>query len=864
MKILSSQRFFSLLEKERVLDSIKRTFPDNKNYLDYITSLKIIDTILEQSESLFNISLKAYNENEFYDKLNKFSKYLGEALKYDFIVFGYKQGSKLIDLVPYYEGKAVKNKKTQDFKEVQFRKSFVGQLISKTNEPFIWQKKVDGDILNYEVFKASSKNYEIDEPTHFRLKDYFSFLEIGVKELVICPVSINSTDSHTPLGYLILANKKEDINEEIEPKVLKTLGYYLSQIFKNQSTIFQLDKDARFVSEIYEMYFQEGITKILEFCVEEFSMKYSSFWVPTKEEKEVAFGLKECISNELSQDELSTCFEQDFYLSSGTILGKINNKEITPFYENLYIVEKPSHENTGFRFVGEIIESDFLIVCPVEKYSNSKFEHEHGKKDTVLGYFCFYTSNQINLEDLSDERIQNFIDRISFYIEHILYDHTFHTLEVISKVLFKIDDITDVSEYYSNLVTTVNSVMNSEHTSIFFPNEDGELYLKSSTSKDFWKVDKSGKDILKNLDKSEYENNPLSPIYKDMNSITFRCYNSKETIIVHDVHDEKTVADCSFYEATKTFHKSIIFSPIVENGKCVGVIRCINKKEFDDSFLKLFTVHDSDTLSLICSFIGSQHQKIQSFDQQQLFIEKLAHENKTPVSLIWSAIENLEDKLSKVDFYDDKSLNGHFENIMFATSVINNNYGNLNAFLKHKERRLSYHFEYVKLKDKIEEISVLIKPLLQKEENKFVIFKHNIYKMPIVKVDETRMYQVIYNIIHNAVRYCESSSTINIFYKPDKTITIKDKTVECFEVRFENYGIGIPQEDSEKIFDPYFRSENARRISPNGTGIGLYVARTIAEGHGGTVRVTKNSKPTTLSVFLPNSLIKGYEENTTI
>ena len=502
-----------------------------------------------------------------------------------------------------------------------------------------------------------------------------------------------------------------------------------------------------------------------------------------------------------------------------------------------------------------------MIVFPIIKYSNSRLTLGHENEDIILGYFCFYISDRAEIEQLPNERIHNFMDQISFYIEHILYDHTFHTLELISKDLFKIDDITDVPKYYNNLVATVNEVMNSEHTSIFFPNEDGELYLKSSTSKEFWKVDRENKDIFDTLDKLEYENVSISPIYNSLDSITFRSYTNKNTIIIHDIHDKNIKADCSFYEATKTFHKSAIFCPVVENGKCVAVIRCINKKEFNDSLLKTYTFHDADTLELICSFIASQHQKIQSFDQQQLFIEKLAHENKTPVSLIWGAIENIEIKLSDTDFYKEASLTKHFENIMFATSVLNNNYGNLNAFLKNKERKLSYHFEYIELKEKIEEISKLLKPFLQKLENKSVIFNLQIHEMPKVKVDETRMYQVIYNLIHNAIRYCEPSSTISIFFKANKSIDLKGEFINCFELRFENYGIGIPQEDTDKIFIPYYRSENAKRVNPNGTGIGLHVTKTIVEGHGGIISVTKNTKPTIISVFLPNTLIQDYEKN---
>ncbi|MFZ1258468.1 MAG: ATP-binding protein [Candidatus Saccharimonas sp.] len=97
---------------------------------------------------------------------------------------------------------------------------------------------------------------------------------------------------------------------------------------------------------------------------------------------------------------------------------------------------------------------------------------------------------------------------------------------------------------------------------------------------------------------------------------------------------------------------------------------------------------------------------------------------------------------------------------------------------------------------------------------------------PMLYLDEGKIRQVIMNFIDNA-----------IYYSPDSTtIAIKLTIEEGFAVlRVTDKGIGVPQDVQDHLFTKFFRAENARAQRPDGTGIGLYLAKRIIDGHKGLV-----------------------------
>lgn len=96
----------------------------------------------------------------------------------------------------------------------------------------------------------------------------------------------------------------------------------------------------------------------------------------------------------------------------------------------------------------------------------------------------------------------------------------------------------------------------------------------------------------------------------------------------------------------------------------------------------------------------------------------------------------------------------------------------------------------------------------------------------MVTADEAKIRQVVMNFIDNA-----------IYYSPPKSlISVKLSRVgDALEFTVVDQGIGVPADEQAKLFTKFFRANNARRQRPDGTGVGLYLARRIVHGHGGSI-----------------------------
>ncbi len=834
MKIISNRRYRSLLNFEK------------NNAADVF-----------EISSLFEIAHKLFSENpennieSFEKNLNELALFISKVLKYDISLFGYKDDNELIDLSVFYQGSKVTNRNIEKLKRISLKESLVGRVISETNKAYLFSNTRDDIFKNFKEFSKKYPELLLTPESHKNISEFFSFTNETLKNLVICPITPTNIDQSNSYGYLVLANKVDFVEKDEQIKI-EILRNYLYPIFKNQTGLINQNRDKEFISDIYRSHFKYGIEEILRYLVVEFGFFYSSFWVPTKEENEVAFGLKKCFLNKYDKTLKRECEVFDFYTSDEIILGKIYSKEEMPnFLGEYYLFDDLTKTKTGFNCSHKLFADKSLLIIPITKYIHQ--DDIDGFTNNDLGYFCFYLNKQSIFRKYYFNRLNIFIQQISFYIEHILYDLSFHNNKRLKENFFDLNSSTPKT-YYQDLADYVNNIMNSEHTSIYFINRSDELYLKASTAKIFLEINnenKLEKEIVSEINLQEVLNNENFPVYKTEKSITYRSYKSRKVLMVHDVHSDKVDSDLSFYEKTKTYHKSIIVAPIIVDDECIGVIKCVNKIELDDSFLKIFSNHDFETISMLGKFISNQYLNIVSVENRMLFLEKLSHENKTPIGVIWGAIENIQFKLEEKNNYNDETLKSNFENIAYATSIINNNYSNLSTVLRNQDNKLNFHFEIFDLKDKIEEVTNFLKPLLQKEENKTVNVEHHLSKMPKISVDKSKMYQVIFNLLSNAVRYCDKASKVETYFNENPKFPYE----EYFEIQFVNYGIGVLKEDADRIFNAYYRSSNAKSVNPNGTGIGLYVSKTIINAHNGIIEVSKLENPTIFSVYLPKTII---------
>ncbi len=112
-----------------------------------------------------------------------------------------------------------------------------------------------------------------------------------------------------------------------------------------------------------------------------------------------------------------------------------------------------------------------------------------------------------------------------------------------------------------------------------------------------------------------------------------------------------------------------------------------------------------------------------------------------------------------------------------------------------------------------------------------------------VMIDEAKIRQVIMNFIDNAIYYSRLDSEIVVelgYGKKDLTLTVTD------------HGIGVPTDEQSKLFTKFFRASNGRKQRPDGTGIGLFLAKKVVTAHGGHIIFrSKEGEGSTFGFRLP-------------
>lgn len=94
----------------------------------------------------------------------------------------------------------------------------------------------------------------------------------------------------------------------------------------------------------------------------------------------------------------------------------------------------------------------------------------------------------------------------------------------------------------------------------------------------------------------------------------------------------------------------------------------------------------------------------------------------------------------------------------------------------------------------------------------------------LTPVDYAKLREAMTNYVENAIKYSPGGSTIKIRL-------VEENSRAIFEVI--DQGMGVPEEERKHLFGKFYRAQNARKQQPDGNGIGLYVVKSIAEGHGG-------------------------------
>jgi signal transduction histidine kinase len=146
-----------------------------------------------------------------------------------------------------------------------------------------------------------------------------------------------------------------------------------------------------------------------------------------------------------------------------------------------------------------------------------------------------------------------------------------------------------------------------------------------------------------------------------------------------------------------------------------------------------------------------------------------------------------------------------------------------------------------------EDINLLVEKCLKRLRP--IAAKHNIevvfesYRPVTAEVDETKLSLAISNLVENAIKYNKEDGWIHVTLNADH---------KNFYLEVTDSGIGIPEEDIDRIFERFYRVDKSHSREIGGTGLGLAIARNAIIMHRGAVKVhSKAGEGTTFTVRIP-------------
>ncbi|GEM_PF-851166 len=225
------------------------------------------------------------------------------------------------------------------------------------------------------------------------------------------------------------------------------------------------------------------------------------------------------------------------------------------------------------------------------------------------------------------------------------------------------------------------------------------------------------------------------------------------------------------------------------------------------------------------------------------FITIAAHQLRTPLSGIkWSLNMIKNGEMGEIN----PEVKSYLEETSKANERMINLVDNLLDVAHIEEGHLLQERELMSVQDLMKDI---ISALKVKSQTSKVDVKLEISNVGVSKIvaDQGKIKLAIQNIVDNAIKYS----------KPGKNVTIELSPVwegekEFAEIKIKDAGIGISKEDQKKIFSKFFRSDNAVKAVPEGSGFGLFIAKNVITAHQGKVWFESElGKGTTFFVRIP-------------
>ena len=231
----------------------------------------------------------------------------------------------------------------------------------------------------------------------------------------------------------------------------------------------------------------------------------------------------------------------------------------------------------------------------------------------------------------------------------------------------------------------------------------------------------------------------------------------------------------------------------------------------------------------------TEQQRLENMRKE--FVANVSHELRTPLTSIKSYSETLLDGA-----LEDRETAEHF------LTVINSEADRMTRIIRDllqlsslDYQQTKWNFEKMSLVDLVK--SCVERMRIEVDARRQTIECYVLNEIPEIEGDYGRLEQVAFNIIGNAVKYTPEGGSITVYV---------GRIYNDVYFKVTDSGIGIPEEDIERIFERFYRVDKARSREMGGTGLGLSIAREIIEAHKGSINISsKVGVGTEVTVRLP-------------
>jgi len=224
-----------------------------------------------------------------------------------------------------------------------------------------------------------------------------------------------------------------------------------------------------------------------------------------------------------------------------------------------------------------------------------------------------------------------------------------------------------------------------------------------------------------------------------------------------------------------------------------------------------------------------------SFDQIKQFSIDASHELRTPLTIMRGEVELALRRQKDVEEYR-RVLVSNLEEIVRLSGIVEN----LLMLAKGDLDQQQLSLEQVNLKELLHELYEDSEVIALKKQINVKLLKNDDVS---IMGDKIRLRQLLLNLIDNAIKFTPERGVVSLSCERQNGFA---------KVEVQDTGIGIPSEEQGKIFDRFYRVDKARSHEVGGSGLGLSIAKWIAELHKGRIEVkSEPSKGSVFSVYLP-------------